>query len=178
MSQLLATERLNYEPLGAEHASLLFPELRDEALYRFIPQNPPASVEALTARFERLEREPHSPDGDERWLNWVMRDRASGSYVGTLEATVSPARSALVAYFVFASHQRRGYAKEGLRALVDHLFATYQVDAVIAEIDTRNIASISLVAALGFACIARTTDADFFKDSASDEYRFELRRNG
>ena len=176
MSQLLTSERLDCEALVAGHAPLLFPELRNEALYEFIPQDPPANVAALSARFERLEREPHSPDGSELWLNWVVRERATGAYAGTLEASVTPAQAAEIAYFVFAPYQRRGYAKEGVGVLVDCLFETYQVGVVVAEIDTRNIASISLVESLGFACVAHTVDADFFKGATSDEFRFELRR--
>ena len=176
MMQMLTTHRLDCEPLVAGHAPLLFPELRNEALYEFIPQDPPSGVDALTARFERLENEPHSPDGTELWLNWAMRERATGAYIGTLEPSVTPGRSADLAYFVFAPHQRRGYALEGVGALVDYLFDRYRVGAVVAEIDTRNTASISLVKALGFACVARTANADFFKGAPSDECRFELVR--
>jgi ribosomal-protein-alanine N-acetyltransferase len=48
------------------------------------------------------------------------------------------------------------------------------VSRVAAEIDTRNTASIHLVEALGFARVATTPGADFFKGAASDEYRYEL----
>lgn len=41
------------------------------------------------------------------------------------------------------------------------------------EIDTRNTASTRLVEALGFALVALTPNADFFKGTASDEYRYE-----
>ncbi len=176
MDGALETARLVGEPLTAAHAVLLFPELRNPALYRFIPQDPPPSIDTLTSRFERLASQPHSPDGDELWLNWVLRERASDAYAGMLEATVIPGQSATIAYFVFVPYQRQGYAHEGVGALVKHLFTVHQVDVVVAEIDTRNRASIALVKTLGFTCAARTDNADYFNGAPSDEYRFELPR--
>jgi ribosomal-protein-alanine N-acetyltransferase len=175
MEQALTTERLACEPLAAGHAPLLFAELRNANLYRYIPQDPPADVEALAARYARLAAEPHSPDGSELWLNWVVRERG-GAYTGTLEASVTPGQEATIAYFVFEPYQRMGYAKEGVGALLEYLFEQHGVSVIIAEIDTRNAASIGLVKSLGFECVAHTVDADFFKGQASDEYRFEIAR--
>lgn len=176
MAALLQTARLECEPLTAEHATALFDELQNPRLYTYIPQEPPADLEALTTRFRRLADEPHSADGSELWLNRVMRVRDTDSYAGTLEASVMPDRTAYVAYFVFETHQRKGYAKEGVAALLMHLFDAHGVEVAVAEIDTRNAASIALVNSLGFECVAHTIDADHFKGSSSDEYRFELRR--
>ncbi len=49
---------------------------------------------------------------------------------------------------------------------------------VTAEMDTRNAASVSLAEALGFVRVGTTPGADHFKDSVSDEYRYELRPLG
>ena len=54
------------------------------------------------------------------------------------------------------------------------LFADYKVSRVAAEIDTRNVASIHLVEALGFTRVAMAPNADFFKGTVSDEYRYDL----
>ena len=170
----LTTARLVLELLTEAHAAALVGALSDERLYRFIPQNPPASADALAARYRRLEAR-RSPDGREAWLNWAMRLTASDAYVGTLEATVRPDRTADVAYVVFVPHHRRGYAREGLVRILAHLFGDYGVATVAATIDTRNAASIALVEGLGFARVATLRDADFFKGATSDEYRYELR---
>lgn len=170
----LETPRLVLEPLTEAHAAAVYAELLDQDLYRFIPRDPPASLDALTARYRRLAAR-RSPDGHETWLNWAMRSRASGELVGTLEATVRADRTADVAYMVFVPHQRRGFASEGLARVLAHLFADYQIATVAAEIDTRNDASIALVEALGFVRVATHRDADFFKGTTSDEYRYELR---
>jgi RimJ/RimL family protein N-acetyltransferase len=161
------------EPLVVEHAAKVFPLLQDEALYRFIPQEPPAALDEVEARYRRLSTR-RSPDGSERWLNWAARLRTTGEYAGTFEATVRPGGTALLAYMLFTSHQHQGYAREGCRAVLDDVAQNYRVGLVVAEIDTRNLASIALVEALGFRRAQMKRGADFFKGTTSDEYRYEL----
>ena len=169
----LETPRLLLEPILPAHASMLNESLQDEELYRFIPQNPPPSLEALTDRYDFLSAR-RSPDGREAWLNWAVRERTSGDYAGMLEATVHDNRTATVAYMVFVPRQRRGFAAEACGRLLEHLFQDYRVGMVAAEIDTRNVASISLVESLGFERVAFHKDADHFKGSSSGEYRYEI----
>lgn len=168
----LETTSLRLEPLRAEHAGRLFAELRDPRLYAFIPQEPPASVDRLEERYRALERR-RSPDETELWLNWAARRRSDGAYVGLMEATVTAEGEASLAYFVFATHQRRGYAREFCGRAVRALFEEYGVGAVSATIDSRNSASIALVESLGFRRAAFQKAADTFKGSVSDEYRYE-----
>jgi ribosomal-protein-alanine N-acetyltransferase len=171
----LETRRLLLEPLTAAHAAELYEDLLDRRLYTFIPQDPPASVRALEERYRRLSAR-RSPDGSRAWLNWAMRDRDTGGYVGTLEATVETDRTASVAYTVFHSHQRKGFAAEGCERVLSHLFEDYGVVLAVAEIDTRNAASVALVESLGFRRAALHENADRFKGASSDEYRYELLR--
>jgi hypothetical protein len=49
----------------------MFAVLCDPAIYEF-ENEPPPSVEWLRARFAKLESR-RSPDGEEQWLNWVVR---------------------------------------------------------------------------------------------------------
>ena len=112
-----------------------------------------------------------------------MRLREEGtlpkaSYVGMLEATVFPNRSAHIAYTVFVPFWRRGYAREGCARMLRHLLEEYRVLVVVAEMDTRNAASVSLAEALGFERVGTTLGADHFKGSVSDEHRYELHVEG
>ena len=172
----LETPRLFLEPILPAHAARLNEPLQDERLYRFIPQDPPASLRALKDRYDFLSAR-RSPDGREAWLNWAMRERSSGDYAGTLETTVHDNRTATVAYTVFVPHQRRGFAAEACGRLLDHLFEDYRVGVVAAEIDTRNAASIALVESLGFERVGFQENADYFKGSSSDEYRYEIKES-
>ena len=169
----LATPRLLLESIAVGHATTLFEALQAAELYTYIPQEAPSSLEALTARFEALTSR-RSPDGHEDWLNWALRQRATAVYIGTVQATVRTDHTALLAYMIFPAFWRQGYAREACARVIAHLFEDYHVSRIAAEIDTRNIASIRLVEALGFARVATTPSADFFKGAVSDEYRYEL----
>jgi RimJ/RimL family protein N-acetyltransferase len=169
---ILETPRLLLEPLQISHALALYEPLQSVAIYEYIPLTPPASLEELANRYQRLSSR-RSPDEQEVWLNWAMRERTENRYVGTLEATVYPDATASLAYILFPVFWRQGYAKEGCRRILDLLCKDYQIHTVSAEIDTRNSASIKLIESLGFRRVATTLHADFFKGATSHEYRYE-----
>ncbi|MGQ5523366.1 GNAT family N-acetyltransferase [Chitinimonas sp. PSY-7] len=167
---VLTTQRLTLEPITAAHAAQLLAGLSDEMLYQFIPQNPPASLEALQTRYKRLESRS-SPDGDEWWLNWALR-LTDGEYVGVIDATVDEDNIATMGWFIFTQHQRKGYAKEAITKLREHLEGPFMAEAFKIFIDTRNAASVALMESLGFKREALIPNADNFKGSKSDEYRY------
>ncbi|MBE9033927.1 GNAT family N-acetyltransferase [aff. Roholtiella sp. LEGE 12411] len=171
--QIIETSRLLLEPLVPDHASAIYKQLLDHRLYQFIPQSPPMSLQTVETRYLTLSSRL-SPDKQEAWLNWVIRFREFREYVGILEATVHTNRTAAIAYTIFPLFWRQGYAKEGCSRVLEYLFKEYKVSVVTADIDTRNIASISLVEALGMKLTSTRTNADFFKGSVSDEYRYEM----
>lgn len=171
----LETNRLILEALRRSHAEELFDVLADERLFRFIPADPPASVESLAQRFEQLERRG-PPGGKELWLNWVMRLKSDGSCVGRVEATVLPDRTALLAYELGAAHWGRGLATEACREATHALFLYFRVEQIVADVDTRNAASLRLLERLGFERGPVTRGADHFKGAVSDELRWTLPR--
>ena len=59
------------EPQMAAHAAEMFELLADTAIYEF-ENAPPESLAWLQRRFARLETRV-SPDGQQQWLNWVVR---------------------------------------------------------------------------------------------------------
>lgn len=169
----LETPRFRLEPLTRSHAAELFSLLSDPALYRFIPQEPPASLEALEARYSRLELR-QSSRGDQDWLNWVIRSKESKQCVGRVEVTLPRDGSALLAYEVGTAHWRDGVGTEACSAVLASLARDYDVVRVIAEVDTRNVSSIRLLERLRFARRAVKIGADFFKGAPSDEATYEL----
>jgi RimJ/RimL family protein N-acetyltransferase len=170
---VLTTERLTLEPITEAHAAKLFEGMADASLYQFIPQDPPASVEALAARYKRLESRS-SPSGDEWWLNWAVRIGSDGDYVGTVQATVDEDNAAILAWTTFSKHQRKGYAAEALKRLCEHLEGPFMAESFKAFIDTRNAASVALVEKLGFKREKTIPNADNFKGSKSDEYQYGM----
>lgn len=168
------TTRLNLEPLVEAHATELFEPLCDPKLYEFIPTNPPESMSWLADRYERLSLRT-SPDGNEQWLNWVIRVKDSRVPVGTVEVTIRQDETALLAYTVFASEWGMGYAREACGCVVRELFQNGHVKEFIAHVDTRNVRSIRLLESLKFSLVDTIVGADKFKGSVSDEFVFSFR---
>ncbi len=165
-------ERIGLEPLARRHADELFGALLDLRIYRFIPQEPPASLEALRERYGFLEG-GGSPPGGELWLNWVIRRARDAAAVGTVQATVE-ADSAWIAYEVLPEYWRLGYGASACRRMLDLLRAENGVEVALAKVDTRNEASVALLESLGFDRVRTLPNADFFKGAPSDEYEYRL----
>ena len=173
---ILLTERLRLEPVRCAHAAVMFPLLSDPQLYIFLPSDPPNCLDALEKRYALLES-GRSPDGSEHWLNWTIFDRWNGAPFGTFQATVRDDGPSDIAYMVGAKYWRRGIAHEAGVVVIDRVFSKYSTLLLAANLDTRNIASMHLVEALGFTRVATIPDADNFKGTTSHEYRYELRRS-
>ena len=165
------TNRLTLEPITAAHAPEMHLMLRDPQLYEFLPGDPPA-LDEVTKLYEMWEAR-RSPDGDELWLNWAGRRRDTEGVVGHFQAGIAADGCASIAYTVGLSHQRHGFATEGMSAVCDFLARAFSVHAIRAWIDTRNVASIRLVTRLGLSQIQFIQNADEFKGGLSHEYLFE-----
>jgi [ribosomal protein S5]-alanine N-acetyltransferase len=160
------------EPLCASHAAEMFGPLSDASHYQFIPQDPPASLEVLRARFERLEGR-RSPNGRELWLNWALR-LTSGEAAGLVQATCYPDGRTAIAYELFKPFRGRGVATEAIRAMLLHLRDQANLNTASALVDTRNAKSIRLLERLGFSRTRFIVDAAYFKGAPSDEYEYRL----
>jgi broad specificity phosphatase PhoE/RimJ/RimL family protein N-acetyltransferase len=117
----ITTPRLELSPLTVGDADEMVEVLADPALYVFVGGEPP-SLDALRVRYARLVV-GHSPDGEQEWLNWIVRD-SGGHAVGTVQATVvDGGRRAEIAWVIGTPWQGRGYASEAAEALVGWLGA-------------------------------------------------------
>lgn len=69
---------------------------------------------------------------------------------------------------------KQGYAHEACNYIISILWRDYNINEIIAEVDTRNLASFRLLERLGFIHIETRKNADFFKGVSSDEYIYRL----
>lgn len=143
----LAATRCVLEPLGVEHASVMFDVLSDPAIYEF-ENDPPVSVEALRKRYLRLQSRG-SDDGREVWLNWVLRMPA-GHLAGYVQATVLPDGSSYIAYELNSRYWRCGIGSNAVSAMLIELRQHYAVSLAIAVLKARNFRSEGLLLKLGF----------------------------
>ena len=150
-AQVVQGPRLELEPLRPDHADEMAPLLDDAGLHEFIGGEP-ASLDDLRARYTR-QAVGRSPDGTQRWLNWVVRLRDGGAPVGTTQATVTDEDgvvTAEVAWVVASAHQGQGYAVECARAMVEWL-REQGVEVVVAHVHPEHQASMGVARAIGLA---------------------------
>jgi RimJ/RimL family protein N-acetyltransferase len=152
----LATERLVLEPLRPEHADEMVAVLDDPELHRWTGGEP-LGLEQLQQRY-RAQARGRSADGSQRWLNWILRERATGRAAGYVQATVEGG-SADVAWVVGREFQERGYAREAAAAMVAWLRED-GVGAVSAHIHPDNVASQRVASAIGLAPTTALRDGE------------------
>jgi len=166
----LKTSRLYIEPLVEKHAELLFELLQDHKIYTFIPEKPPASISALRKRYKLLEKRK-SPSLPQIWLNWALRLRENGKYIGTLQATIDDNKTAFIAYVLSPKFWRQGLAFEACVKLLEFLFAEYQIIKIFADVDKNNKSSINLLTKLGFAItMSRSSKSDYFYELTNEAF--------
>jgi RimJ/RimL family protein N-acetyltransferase len=148
----LRTARLTLEPLSPAHADEMAPLLGDARLYAFTGGAPPR-LEELRARYVR-QAAGRSPDGVERWCNWIARRREDGVAVGFVQATVSEdppspvPLTAVLAWALGARFHGCGYAREAAAEMMRWLART-GVTRFAAYIHPEHTASMGVARALG-----------------------------
>lgn len=148
---LLRSRRLLLEPLRVEHAEEMAPLLDDPQLHRFTGGRP-ATLSELRHNYCR-QVVGASPDGSQRWLNWIVRREATGQAVGTVQATVLPGADGVVAevaWVIATSSQGEGYASEAALAMTAWL-RCQGVASVVAHIHPDHQASAAVAAAVGLS---------------------------
>ena len=143
----LRTDLCTLEPQLASHAEEMFSVLCDPAIYEFEGE-PPPSVEALRAGYTRRESRL-SPDGSEKWLNWVVRLR-TGELTGYVQATVLSSGASYIGYEFSSQYWRRGLASISVKTVANELANNYQVHTIVALFKSQNYRSIGLLTKLGF----------------------------
>jgi len=117
-AEVIETARLTLEPLLVDHAAEMTPLLDDNDLYTYIGGRP-ATLDELRDRYRR-QSVGRSAEGDQGWLNWVVRHRASGAAAGTVQALTRRGErlSADLAWMIATGHQRQGYATGAAAGMV------------------------------------------------------------
>ncbi len=146
--RVIETATLTLEPQTVAHAEEMFVVLSDPAIYEY-ENEPPPSLEWLRARFTRLESR-QSTDGQEQWLNWVIRLPRS-ELIGYVQATVRPNGRAAIAYELASAYWGRGLARQAVQAMISELVEHYGVRSLSAVLKRENLRSLHLLERLGFS---------------------------
>lgn len=156
--------RCTLEPQVRSHAPEMFLVLSDPAIYEY-EGVPPPSLEKLEGGLARRESRV-SPDGQEQWLNWVVR-LPTGELTGYVQATVFQHGAAMIGYEFASAFWRQGIATAAVRCMLDDLRASYAVHTFAAVLKTVNFRSMGLLLKLGFRA-GTAADAQRY-EAAADE---------
>src|SRR5882762_4963243 len=148
MMHVIETGSLTLEPQTAAHAEEMFAVLSDPAIYEY-ENEPPPSVDWLRVRFTQLESR-RSADGQEQWLNWVIRLPTS-ELIGYVQATVHADGRAAIAYELSSAYWGRGLAREAVQAMISELVGHYRVPSLSSVLKRGNLRSMRLLERLGFS---------------------------
>ena len=77
-------------------------------------------------------------------------DEALAGVVNISEIVLGSFRSAYLSYYAFEPHQRRGYMRAGVAAMIQLAFGEHRLHRLEANIQPDNAPSIALVRSLGF----------------------------
>lgn len=155
--QIITAGSLRLEPQMAAHAEEMFAVLSDPAIHAH-ENAPPRSLEWLRERFARLESR-RSADGQEQWLNWVIR-LPGGELIGYVQATLRADGRSAIAYELASAYWGRGLAREALQGMIAELAAHYGVRSLSAVLKRGNLRSLRLLERLGFTPAARAPEPD------------------
>ncbi len=156
--EVVTTDRLVLAPLTVDDATAMLPVLADPALYEFTGGEPPTHDE-LVRRYTH-QQVGHSPDGSQRWLNWVVRRRADGTPVGYVQATVDTTTAATeVAWVVGTRWQGRGYATEAATGMAAWLRA-HGIARLTAHVHPDHAASAAVATSLGLRRTGHSVDGE------------------
>lgn len=158
--QALTTTDLRLEPLRVAHADEMVGVLTDPELHTYTGGRP-ATLAQLRKRYRR-QVSGRSSDGTQLWFNWVLRLRLDQHAIGFVQATVAArdqAVTAEVAWVVATAHQRRGYARQAVDAMLCWLRA-YRPDHVVAHIHPEHRASQAIAARVGLKPTETVVDGE------------------
>lgn len=87
---------------------------------------------------------------------WIIEDKQNNELVGAIfteeDSIRYDVKSVELSYFLGEKFSRKGYMKEAMHCLIDHLFTTKNLTCVAARSFAPNIASRKLLESLGFHC--------------------------
>ncbi len=160
----ITTERLELVPatLDLLAADLASKEELGRALGAAVPDSWPPELYDENAVVFVIDRLRDDPGVAGWWMRYVVLRGGGGLRVliGSCGYKGPPDGDGTVelGYGIVAEHQRRGYATEATRGLVDHAFSHADVRRVIAETLPGHVASIGVLEKCGFRLLGEGSE--------------------
>lgn len=166
------TDRLYIRPLSAEDKESVFKYRSDSETNKYqgwIPKK----IEDVEVFFGKVSNEINVP---ETWFQFVILEQETDILIGDIGIHFmdSENKQVEIGCTLNKDYQRKGYATESLKTIIDYLIHTLHKHRVIASIDPRNSNSIRLVKRLGFRKEAHFVESLFLNGKWQDDLVFAL----
>jgi len=134
-------------------------------------------IPATLAEVEHfIAKNPTSFDLPESWFQLVMIDRISNDIIGDIGVHFFGNEHLQVELgcTIKKEFQQQGYAKEGLKTVMQALFSQYNKHRIIASVAPENKASIQLLTSLGFRKEAHFVKSYYHNGIWEDDILFAI----
>lgn len=163
-TETLTTPRLRLRRVRAEDLGDLHGVLGNPAAMRYWSTPAHGTVDQTRDWLDRMLRPGDNSD------DFVIEHQ--GRVIGKAGAWQLPE----VGYVLHPDHWGQGLAQEAMRAVIPHLFARWPVEALTADVDPRNAASLRLLEKLGFRETHRAERTILWGEEWCDSVYLALRR--
>jgi RimJ/RimL family protein N-acetyltransferase len=170
---VIETERLRLEPLRPGDAAALFAYRGDPEVARYQGWQPASEDECTAFIAEQSKRPFGAPDS---WCQLAIRSKASGELLGDFGVHFPPTTDDPIEFGLSLkpAAQHRGHAREVMTAAIDRAFSDWGYRRLVASVDPRNTASVSLCRALGMRQEAHHVESYKFHGEWVDDLIFAL----
>ena len=123
-----------------------FHEMQSDPLVMRYVMGKPCDRQQNEAELKRCIECYDQPDND-FWI-WAIVEKATGAFVGTCAVvpdTTRPERNPEIGFRFIRASWGKGFGKESADGLIQYCIEERQVPALIAYVDTRNVASVKIL---------------------------------
>lgn len=170
----LEAERVVLRWLTREDIPALYTVFSDPEVMRFWGTPPMEDETEAHALLEEI----HTYAQNGALLQWGLARRSDDQMMGTctLVGLDIKNRRAEIGFALGRAHWGKGYMREMLPVLLDHVFETLDLHGIEADVDPRNTASIRLLEHLGFKREGVLRERWFVNGEAQDSIIYGLLR--
>jgi RimJ/RimL family protein N-acetyltransferase len=163
------TERLLLRPFQDDDLQALYTMQSDEAVVRYLYHDARSLDEVRSVLARKIARVAVEGEGDGLSAAVVLRD--TGELVADISLwVVSEAhQQGELGFVVHPAHQRRGYATEAARPMLDFAFGTMGLHRVIGRTEARNVSSARVLEKLGMRREAHLMENEWVKGEWQSE---------
>lgn len=168
----LESERLILRPMNIGDKVEIFAYRSDNVTNEFqgwIPK----TIGDVEIFIDKIAKQVNEPD---TWFQFVLIEKVSQKIIGDLGIHFldKENKQVEIGCTLNKSYQKKGFAIESVRRVIDYLFKELNKHRIIASIDPRNANSIQLVERLGFRKEAHLVESVFVNERWVDDLVYSL----